>query len=195
MKLGYGKWGTHLPTYLPTYPPNQPATQRRNWGRVHVSVYLGRGFTKHEEMGPNVSIKHVLIQNIIFSFVLIHRVCVRWVFGTDIYLWSKVFCFVLFCHAERYLSNHAASCCALDIVGKLSMSKGCSLDIVGKLSMSKGCNFDIFGKLSMSKGCSLDIFAKLSTSKGCSLVTQFEIVWSYGVEVIDYLYYHVLNEN
>jgi hypothetical protein len=31
---------------------------------------------------------------------------------------GSLFCFVLFCHAE----NHGASCCALDIYGKLSMS-------------------------------------------------------------------------
>jgi hypothetical protein len=41
-----------------------------------------------------------------------------------IYLWSKVFHFILFCLSRWNLPNHCTSCYALGIFGKVSMSKG-----------------------------------------------------------------------
>ncbi len=58
----------------------------------------------------------------ITMFLALFASCARsrilsWV---TIYLWSKVVCFVLSCWD---LPNHGTSCCALDILGKLLMSK------------------------------------------------------------------------
>ncbi len=86
----------------------------------------------------------------------------------NIYLWSKVVCFVLFCFVLFScwnLPNHGSSCLAKPQIFMLH-----AWYLRNPNHKSSHCLLAIFGKLLMRRGV---------------VRWWFETVWSYGVEAID----------